>query len=143
MRTPGYLRVFKQVLFGGEAVNPEPVRRVLESGGPPRRLLHVYGPTECTTFATFYPVTHVEKDAASIPIGRPISNTTAYVLDQHGNPLPIGVPGELYLGGPGLAQRYLNQPELTRERFVAHPFAADNTQRLYRTGDIVKLLAGW
>ncbi len=62
----------KQVLFGGEAVNPESVRRVLESGGAPRRLLHVYGPTECTTFATFYLVTQVEKDAATIPIGRPI-----------------------------------------------------------------------
>ena len=131
----------KQVLFGGEAVNPESVRRVLESGGAPRRLLHVYGPTECTTFATFYPVTHVEKDAATIPIGRPISNTTAYVLDKHGNPLPIGVPGELYVGGPGVAQGYLNRPELTRERFVADPFSADKSQRLYRTGDIVKFLA--
>ena len=131
----------KQVLFGGEAVNPESVRRVVESGRPPRRLLHVYGPTECTTFATFYPVTHVEKDAATIPIGRPISNTTAYVLDKHGNPQPIGVPGELYLGGPGVAQGYLNEPELTRERFVADAFSTDKSQRLYRTGDIVKLLA--
>ena len=62
------------------------------------------------------------------------------MLDKHGNPLPIGVPGELYLGGPGVAQGYLNQPELTGERFVADPFAADKTQRLYRTGDIVKYL---
>ena len=128
----------KQVLFGGEAVNPESVRRVLESGGPPRRLLHVYGPTECTTFATFYLVTEVEKDATTIPIGRPITNTTAYVLDKHGNPLPIGVPGELYLGGPGVAQGYLNQPELTAERFVADPFTEGG--RLYQTGDIVKYL---
>ena len=136
-------RIFKsvkQVLFGGEAVNPESVRRVLESGGAPRRLLHVYGPTECTTFATFYLVSDVEKDATTIPIGRPIANTTAYVLDKHGHPLPIGVPGELHLGGPGVAQGYLNQPELTGERFVADPFAADRTQRLYRTGDIVKYL---
>ncbi len=130
----------KQVLFGGEAVNAESVRRVLESGGAPGRLLHVYGPTECTTFATFYPVSQVEKDAGSIPIGRPIANTTAYVLDRHGHPVPIGVPGELYLGGPGVAQGYLNQPELTREHFVADPFAADHTRRLYRTGDIVKYL---
>ena len=62
----------------------------LESGGPPRRLLNVYGPTECTTFAIFYLVTDVEKDATTVPIGRPIANTTAYVLDRHGNPLPIG-----------------------------------------------------
>ena len=106
-----------QVLFGGEAVNPQWVRHVMECA-PPKRLLHVYGPTECTTFATFYPVTHVEKAATTIPIGRPISNTTAYVLDKHRNPVPMGVPGELYLGGPGLAQGYLNQPELTQERFV-------------------------
>ena len=131
----------KQVLVGGEALNPESIRRALESGGPPGRLLNGYGPTECTTFAISYLVTDVAKDATSIPIGRPISNTTAYVLDKYGNPLPIGVPGELYLGGPGVAQGYLNQPELTVERFVADPFAADKTQRLYRTGDIVKYLA--
>ena len=131
----------KQVLFGGEAVDPEPVRRVLEGGaGPPGWLLDVYGPTECTTFATFYPVTHVKNEAATIPIGLLISNTTAYVLDKHRNPLPVGVPGELYLGGPGVAQGYVNQPELTSESFVADPFAADSTQRIYRTGDIVKYL---
>jgi acyl carrier protein len=83
----------------------------------------------------------VEKEAATIPIGRPISNTTAYVLDEHCNPVPVGVPGELYLGGPGVAEGYLNQPELTRERFVPDPFGADKSQRLYRTGDIVKYLA--
>ena len=130
----------KQVLFGGEAVNPEPVRRVLASGGPPRRLLHVYGPTECTTFAIFYPVTRVEKDAATIPIGRPISNTTVYVLDQHGKQVPIGVPGELYLGGPGLAHGYLNRPELTLEKFVPNPFGTEKGERLYKTGDIVRYL---
>ena len=86
-----------QVLFGGEAVNAEWVRHVMECA-PPTRLFYVYGPTECTTFATFYPVTHVEKAATTIPIGRPISNTTAYVLDKHGNPLPIGIPAEPYLG---------------------------------------------
>jgi amino acid adenylation domain-containing protein len=129
----------KQVLFGGEAVNPRWVGHVLESG-PPQRLLHVYGPTECTTFATFYPVEHVPVDVTTIPIGRPISNTTAYVLDKDRNPVPVGVAGELYLGGGGLAQGYLNRPELTREKFVADPFSADNGERLYRTGDIVKYL---
>ena len=127
------------MLFGGEAVNPHWVRHVLESG-PPERLLHVYGPTECTTFATFYLVRHVPKDATTIPIGRPISNTTAYVLDRHRNPVPMGVPGELYLGGPGLAQGYVNRPELTREKFVADCFGADKSRRLYRTGDMVKYL---
>ena len=85
-------------------------------------------------------MTHVKNEAATIPIGRPISNTTAYVLDKHRNPLPVGVPGELYLGGPGVAEGYVNQPELTSESFVAKPFAADSTQRIYRTGDIVKCL---
>ncbi|HEY5812232.1 MAG TPA: amino acid adenylation domain-containing protein, partial [Terrimicrobiaceae bacterium] len=127
----------KHVLFGGEAVNPSWVEHVLISN-PPQRLLHVYGPTECTTFATFYLIREVAKDATTIPIGRPISNTTAYVLDRFRNPVPIGVPGELYLGGPGLARGYLNRPELTRERFVDNPFA--NGERLYRTGDIVKYL---
>ena len=129
----------KQVLFGGEAVNPHWVSHVLESG-PPQRLLHVYGPTECTTFATFYLVQHVSADATTIPIGRPISNTTAYVLDSHRNPVPVGIPGELYLGGPGLAQDYLNRPELTREKFVPDPFGEEKGQRLYKTGDIVKYL---
>ena len=129
----------KQVLFGGEAVNPHWVRHVVESG-PPKRLLHVYGPTECTTFATFYPVQQVPAGATTIPIGRPISNTTAYVLDGHRNPVPVGVPGELYLGGPGLAQLYLNRPELTQEKFVPDPFCRSDGQRLYKTGDIVKYL---
>jgi amino acid adenylation domain-containing protein len=128
-----------QVLFGGEAVNPQWVRQVMESARP-KRLLHVYGPTECTTFATFYPVTHVEKNVTTIPIGKPISNTTAYVLDKQGHPVPIGIPGELYLGGPGVAEGYPNEPELTRERFVPDPFVLDQTQRLYRTGDVVKFL---
>jgi amino acid adenylation domain-containing protein len=134
-------RIFQslnQVLFGGETVNPHWVRHVMECG-PPKRLLHVYGPTECTTFATFYPVTHVEKDAATIPIGRPISNTTSYVLDSDGKPVPVGVPGELYLGGEGLALGYINQPELTRDIFVANPFV-DTGNQLYRTGDLARYL---
>ena len=129
----------KQVLFGGEAVNARWVAHVRESGGPPERLLHVYGPTECTTFATFHEVGDVPKHARTVPIGRPISNTTAYVLDKYARPVPQGVPGELYLGGPGVAEGYLNRPELTRERFVEDPFGA-NGRRLYRTGDIVKFL---
>jgi acyl-CoA synthetase (AMP-forming)/AMP-acid ligase II len=128
-----------QVLFGGEAVTPHWVHHVIECG-PPKRLLHVYGPTECTTFATFYPVTHVDKDAGTIPIGRPISNTIAYVLDNEGKPAPVGVPGELYLGGEGLALGYINQTELTREKFVRNPFGGTE-DHLYRTGDIARYLS--
>ena len=135
-----FFHALEQVLFGGEAVNPRWVAHVLESG-PPKRLLHVYGPTECTTFALFYRVQELPlENATTIPIGKPISNTTAYVLDRDRNPVPVGSPGELYLGGEGLARGYINQPELTREKFVPHPFS-DGTGLLYRTGDVVRYLA--
>jgi amino acid adenylation domain-containing protein len=127
----------RSVLFGGEAVDPRWVRAVL-AAGPPRRLLHVYGPTEATTFATWHEIRAVPDDAVTIPIGRPIANTEAYVLEAGGEPAAIGIPGELCLGGPGLADGYLNRPELTAERFVHHPFSADAAARLYRTGDRVR-----
>jgi non-ribosomal peptide synthetase component F len=97
------------------------------------RLLHVYGPTECTTFATWHLVETVSYDAVMVPIGRPVSNTTTYILDKNRQPVPIGVPGELFIGGPGVARGYLNHPELTFERFIQSPFG-----RLYCTGDIVR-----
>ena len=133
-------RIFKdikQVLFGGEAANAHWVRYVLTSGGAPKRLLNMYGPTECTTFATFFLVKELPRRATSVPIGRPISNTTTYVLDKHGSPVPVGVPGELHLAGSGLADGYLKQPQLTREKFVQNSLGID---LLYRTGDIAKYL---
>lgn len=137
---PGAFRGCRTVLFGGEAVEPRWVRAVLDAA-PPARLLHVYGPTEATTFATWHEVRAVPVDANTIPIGRPISNTEVYILDSEGEPVPVGLPGELYVGGPGLAAGYLNQAELTAERFVPHPFAKDPHARLYRTGDRVRFLA--
>lgn len=131
---PDAFRTVRTVMFGGEAVDPERVRAVLREG-PPGRLLHVYGPTECTTFATWHPVTEVPPDAPTVPIGRPIANTTAWVVDPHGNPVPPGVPGELLLGGDGLARGYHRRPDLTSERFVEVSFAEG--QRAYRTGDRV------
>lgn len=128
------------VLFGGEAVDPHWVRVILLQG-PPRRLLHVYGPTETTTFATWHRVEAVASDTTPVPIGRPIANTHAFILDAHRQPVPIGVGGELYLGGPGLARGYLNRPDLTAERFVAHPFSPDASERLYRTGDVARFMA--
>lgn len=125
------------LLFGGEAVEPRWVREVLRHG-PPARLLHVYGPTEATTFASWYPVLSVADDAQTIPIGRPIGNTTLYVLDRYLNPLPIGVPGELHVGGPGVARGYIDRPALTAERFIPDPFNAVPGARLYRTGDLVR-----
>ena len=122
----------KQVLFGGEAVDAATVS-VLMQDKPPARLLHVYGPTESTTFATWQLVE--ELNPVTVPIGRPIANTEVFVLDTQRNPVPIGVPGELYIGGAGLAREYLNRPELTAERFVANSLRDEPGERLYRTGD--------
>ncbi|MFE6866347.1 amino acid adenylation domain-containing protein [Kitasatospora sp. NPDC057692] len=117
-------------LVGGEAL-PLPLARQLRAGTD--RLLNVYGPTETTIWSTC-----AELPAApeAVRIGRPIANTRAHVLDARRRPLPIGVPGELYLGGDGLAEGYLGRPELTAERFVEDPFGASG-DRLYRTGDLV------
>ena len=123
------------LLFGGEAVDPRAVAAVLASA-PPRRLLHVYGPTENTTFSTWHLVTSVPEGATTVPIGRPIANSSIYVLDASLRLAPVGVAGELFVGGDGLATGYLNQPSLTAERFVPSPF--DDGERLYRTGDLVR-----
>jgi amino acid adenylation domain-containing protein len=127
----------RHVLFGGEVVDPQCVSAVL-GAGPPQHLLHVYGPTESTTLATAHVVGHVDEGALTVPIGTPIANTTIYVLDAAMEPVPIGVPGELYIGGAGLARGYVNQPELTARCFVPDPFANAPGARLYRTGDLVR-----
>ncbi|MGZ4163561.1 MAG: non-ribosomal peptide synthetase, partial [Tumebacillaceae bacterium] len=101
-----------------------------------RTFLNIYGPTEATVMATWNPSL---EGSVSAHIGRPIANVQAYVLDESGQPVPAGLPGELYLGGAGLARGYLNRPELTTERFVAHPFAEG--ARLYKTGDRARFLA--
>jgi amino acid adenylation domain-containing protein len=129
------------LLFGGEAVEPRWVRKVLEEG-PPRRLLHVYGPTESTTYATWHEVGSVDADATTVPIGGPLSNTQVYVLDRNLEPAPAGVPGELFIGGDGLARGYLRRPGLTAEKFIPHPFSDAPGARLYRTGDLVRRLSG-
>ena len=127
------------LLFGGEAVDPRRVRQVLESGAP-QQLLHVYGPTENTTFSTWYHIELVEQGAETIPIGCPIANTQTYILDRHLQPVPIGVPGELYVGGAGLFRGYLNRPDLSAERLISHPFSYEPGQSLYKTGDLVRYL---
>jgi amino acid adenylation domain-containing protein/non-ribosomal peptide synthase protein (TIGR01720 family) len=137
---PSIFHTLDTMLFGGEAVDPSAVRLALGQG--PARLLHVYGPTETTTFATWYRVDHVPEGAVTVPIGKPIANTRLYVLDPERALCPIGVPGELYIGGDGVARGYLNRPELTRERFVPDPFVeahdGEPTPLLYRTGDLVR-----
>ncbi|HFD91805.1 MAG TPA: amino acid adenylation domain-containing protein [Gammaproteobacteria bacterium] len=128
------------LLFGGEAADPKRVRAVWEAA-PPRHLINVYGPTENTTFSTWHEITELPDESLPVPIGRPIANTQAYILDQSMNPVPVGVYGELYLGGAGLALGYLNNQALTRERFVLNPFSEEPGARLYRTGDMARYLA--
>ncbi|WP_017717380.1 non-ribosomal peptide synthetase [Kamptonema formosum] len=138
---PSAFQSLRFLLFGGEAVDQRRVLQALESGAP-QQLLHVYGPTENTTFSTWYRVEKVERGAATIPIGKAIANSQTYILDRHLQPVPVGVAGELYVGGAGLALGYLNRPALTAEKFIANPFAGGerHSERLYRTGDLVRYL---
>ena len=135
---PGVFATVRNVLFGGEAVDPSAVNAAL-CDWPPGRLLHVYGPTEVTTFSTWHDVTEVPLGAQTVPIGKALANGTCYVLDQFMEPVPVGVAGELYLGGAGLAHGYWRRAALTAERFVANPFGSPGS-RLYRTGDLVRYL---
>jgi amino acid adenylation domain-containing protein/non-ribosomal peptide synthase protein (TIGR01720 family) len=134
---PQGLEGLRYLLFGGEAVDPQWVRSLLATH-PPQHLLHVYGPTENTTFSTWYPVSAVDDQAVTVPIGKAIANTQVYLLDRYQQPVPVGIPGEIYLGGLGLAKGYLHRPELTASKFVsdlAHP-----GHFLYRTGDLARYL---
>ena len=133
------LRGLRQLLAGGDVLSVACVKRALEAL-PGCRLINGYGPTENTTFTCCHPITNADVQGRSIPIGRPIANTHVYVLDENEQPFPIGVAGELYAGGDGLARGYLNQPELTAEKFVLNPFRSDAGSRLYRTGDLVRWL---
>ena len=118
--SPTTFRTLRYLLFGGQSCDPKWVRVILEHG-PPQNLLHVYGPTECTTFTTCYRVERVDDSATTVPIGRPISGTRVYILDSQLRPVPARVAGELCIGGDGLACEYLNRPELTAEKFISAP----------------------
>jgi amino acid adenylation domain-containing protein len=132
---PGVFATLQTVLFGGEAVDPKWVSAVLECD-PPRRLLHVYGPTENTTFSSWYHIKNLSEEALTVPIGRPIANSELYILDPEQQPVPLGINGEVYVGGDGLAHGYWNRPELTGSKFADHPFRSG--ARLYRTGDLAR-----
>ncbi len=127
----------RQLVFGAEAVGTQSVRRMLREGRP-GRVLHEYGPTEATVWCTLEVVEEVAEGAATVPIGRPIPNARAYVLGPGMNPAPVGVAGELCVGGDGVARGYLGRPELTAEKFVPDPFAPEPGARMYRTGDRVR-----
>jgi amino acid adenylation domain-containing protein len=136
---PEAFRGMRHLLFGGEAVDPRWVREVLQAV-PPQRLLHVYGPTENTTFTTWHLTEYVPPGETTVPIGRPIANTQVYVLDRAMQPVPVGVYGELFIGGDGLARDYLKRPALTAETFVPNPFSPEPGARLYKSGDLVRYL---
>jgi amino acid adenylation domain-containing protein len=129
------------VVVGGDRALVDSYRRWLTIGGDRVRWFNTYGPTEASVIATAYegPRT-AEAVPDEIPIGRPLPNVRVYVLDRHLRPVPIGVPGELYVGGIGVARAYLNRPELTAERFILDVFTSASDAVMYRTGDIVRFL---
>lgn len=129
----------RYLLFGGEAVNIRWVKKIIQHGAA-KHLIHVYGPTENTTFSSYYHIQGLPEAATFIPIGCPINNTQIYILDTHLQPLPIGVTGELYIGGDGLAREYLNHTGLTAECFITNPFSNNSKTLLYKTGDLARYL---
>ncbi|PZT83571.1 non-ribosomal peptide synthetase [Streptomyces sp. AC1-42W] len=136
---PGAFTGLRLVCAGGELASPDAMQRVA-GAAPGARVLHVYGPTETTTFATRYDVA-ADLPAGPPPIGRPLDGMRLYVLDASLGQVPAGVTGELYLAGRGVARGYTGLPALTATRFVADPFDPDGG-RMYRTGDLVKWTAG-
>ncbi|MGV9810272.1 amino acid adenylation domain-containing protein, partial [Micromonospora chersina] len=131
---PACFAGLREVLTGGDVVPAPAVRRVLEAN-PGVRVRHMYGPTEITLCATHHVVTDPAQVGDVLPIGRPLDNTRVHVLDDRLQPVPVGVPGELYVAGAGVARGYAGRPGPTADRFVADPFSGG---RMYRTGDQVR-----
>ena len=151
--TPPHLEVLNQMLqgdelagsvrvliIGGEALSNETVS-LWRKNAPQTRLINEYGPTETVVGCCVYEVASDDPETGIVPIGRPIANTEIYLLDGHLRLVAVGVAGELYIGGDGLARGYLNHPELTAEKFIPNPFAASGGERLYRTGDLARFRA--
>jgi len=128
------------IIIGGEKALPERLKTWFECVGQQVRLVNNYGPTEATVGVTICELSAVDTTLKELPIGRPLANIQTYILDRNGQPVPVGVPGELHIGGAGLARGYLNQPNLTNERFIRNPFNDSPTSRLYKTGDLVRYL---
>jgi len=133
------LRKVRQLLAGGDVLSVPHVEKLLHQLNG-CILINGYGPTENTTFTCCYPITDPSQIGNSVPIGRPIANTQVYLLDIQMQLVPIGVRGELYIGGEGLARGYLNRPSLTEEKFIPNPFSDELGSRLYKTGDTARYL---
>jgi amino acid adenylation domain-containing protein/non-ribosomal peptide synthase protein (TIGR01720 family) len=130
------LRPLRKVLFGGEKVSVSHVQRALAVYGA-GKFVHVYGPTETTVYATSYPIDSLGAGDITVPIGRPLANTKALLLDHNGELVPVGVEGELYIGGDGVSAGYINNEKLTAEKFV---ILHGQSGRWYRTGDLCRWL---
>ncbi|RJQ44371.1 MAG: amino acid adenylation domain-containing protein [Nitrospiraceae bacterium] len=130
------------VIIGGERALPDRLSLWQQFAGPRIRLLNTYGPTEATVVATLFDLTswNLPGEAKEIPIGRPTPNTKIYILDTFLQPVPVGVPGELYIGGNSLAREYLNRADITSEKFIPNPFENGEGSRLYKTGDLARYL---
>lgn len=135
-QSPELLAPIRYLIVGGDVVSPAHVRRAQAVAGK-TSFINGYGPTESTTFALTYPIPCPPPDR--LPIGRPIANTHVHILTPELRPAPVGVSGELYIGGAGLARGYLGDEVLTAARFIADPFSEDPTARLYRTGDLARV----
>src|SRR5205807_5882728 len=137
----------RMLATGGESPSLERLKKWAQMTGGRSRFINTYGPTEATITATSYEAPLQEEQAIgqlrTVPIGRPVLNTTAYILDAHLQPVPVGVAGELYLGGAGLARGYLGRPDTTAQMFIPDPFsgATESGSRLYRTGDLARYRA--
>lgn len=127
------------VVTSGEAL-PVTLARRFHQQMPHTRLINLYGSTEVSADVTYYDTADLPADLLNSPIGRPIANSQVYLLDRFLNPVPVGLPGELYAGGDGLARGYLHRPDLTAERFVPHPFSQSAAAKLFRTGDFARYL---
>ena len=132
----------RYVIFGGEALELQCLQPWFDCyGDGPAQLINMYGITETTVHVTYRPITQADiKSKAGSVVGRPIPDLRVYVLDERGQLLPVGIPGEIHVGGAGVAKGYLQRPELTAERFIADSFSSDPRARLYRTGDLARRL---
>jgi amino acid adenylation domain-containing protein len=150
--TPAHLEILGHLLvdrveincrtfvIGGEALSAK-IATFWQEHAPATKLINEYGPTETVVGCCTYEVDDRNSTRWDIPIGRPIANTQLYILDRQLQPVPIGIAGELYIGGDGLARGYLNQPQLTESRFIANPFDPARSPRLYKTGDLARYLS--
>ena len=135
----GSLGRVRRVVLGGEPIQ---VAQLLEVRSPRPEFINGYGPTECSgVVASFRLSADLEQYAStSVPLGKPIRNLSVYVLDIHGDPVPVGARGEIYIGGHGVGRGYSNRPDLTAERFIADPFIGEPGSRMYKTGDLARYL---